>query len=369
MNKQAVARKSGEPFVRMARRERISGGQVVMIRALAVLCALVTGGLIILFLGHSPVKVYADMIAGSLGSNTVLIETIRLAIPLLIASLAIGLAFTMRFWNIGAQGQILFGAVAASYFALFHSGGMPRLLLLVVMGVTAMLAGGLAGLLPALFKAKWDTNETLFTLMLNYIAICYIKYLQNGPWKDPSLRGFPKIAMFADAARLPKVLGVHIGWIIALLLVLLVYLYMRQTKPGYEIRVVGESPRTAQYAGMHVGRVIIRTMFLSGALCGLAGFVQVSGANYTLGADTAGGAGFTAITVAWLSKLNPLVMVGVSFAIAILQKGANKIQTTFKIPASAAEVLIGVILFFMLGCEFFINYRLIFRGGKERVDG
>ncbi len=357
------------PLVRMARRERISGARVVFIRILAVLLALATGGLIILCLGHNPVLVYRDMLLGSLGSKTVLIETIRLAIPLLITALAIGLAFKMRFWNIGGEGQILFGAVAASYFALFHAQDMPRAGLLVVMGGSAALAGGLAGLLPALFKAKWDTNETLFTLMLNYVAICYIKYLQNGPWKDPSLRGFPKIAMFPDVARLPKVLGVHTGWIIALALVALVYLYMRHTKHGYEITVVGESPRTAKYAGMRVGKIVIRTMFLSGALAGLAGFIQVSGANYTLAVDAAGGAGFTAITVAWLSKLNPIVMVVVSFAIAILQKGANKIQTTFKIPASAADVLTGVILFFMLGCEFFIQYRLIFRGGKERADG
>ncbi|MCL1965040.1 MAG: ABC transporter permease [Firmicutes bacterium] len=358
-----------DPLVRMVRRENISPAQALFIRAAALVCALLTGGLMILALGHNPFAVYADMIIGSLGTRTVLAETIRLAIPLLITALAISLAFKMSFWNIGGEGQILFGAVAASYFALFWADTLPRAPLLLIMAIAGALAGGLAGLLPALCKAKWDTNETLFTLMMNYIALCYIKYLQNGPWKDARLRGFPKIAMFEDIAKLPKLLGVHVGWIIALALAALVYLYLHHTKHGYEITVVGESPRTAKYAGMNVGRVIVRTMFLSGMLCGLTGFIQVAGADYTLTDSTAGGVGFTAITVAWLSKLNPAIMVFVSFAIAMLKKGANKIQTTFKIPASAADVLTGVLLFFMLGCEFFLTYRLVLRGGKERLDG
>jgi simple sugar transport system permease protein len=164
-------------------------------------------------------------------------------------------------------------------------------------------------------------------------------------------------------------MNVHIGWIIALILVGLAYLYLARSKQGYEIAVVGESTNTARYAGMNVGSIIMRTMFISGALAGLVGFIQVSGADYTLAETTAGGTGFTAITVAWLSKLNPAVMLFVSLVIAALEKGSNKIQTTFKIPASAAEVLTGIILFFMLGCEFFINYKLIFRGRKGHVRG
>lgn len=369
MNRQAAVKAGREPLVRMVRRESIPASKQALIRLLAVLLALVTGGIIILCLSHNPFLVYRDMVMGSLGSSTVLVETIRIAIPLLVTSLAISLAFKMRFWNIGGEGQILIGGMAASYLALFRYEAMPGPALLAYMAVAGFVAGGLAGLLPALFKAKWNTNETLFSLMINYIALCFLRYLQNGPWKDPKMRGFPKIAMFQEVARLPKVLGVHIGWIIALALVALVYLYMNHTKHGYEITLVGESPRTAKYAGMNVGWIIIRTMFLSGALCGLVGFIQVSGADYTLTDTTAGGVGFTAITVAWLSKLNPLVMVFVAFGIAMLQKGANRIQTTLKIPASAADVLTGVILFFMLGCEFFINYKLVFRSGKERLDG
>ncbi len=219
-------------------------------------------------------------------------------------------------------------------------------------------------MIPALFKARWNINETLFTLMFNYVALGFISYLQNGPWKETP-NGFPKIAMFVEKARLPKLFDIHIGWIIVLILVLLVYVYMNRTKQGYEISVVGESSNTALYAGMNVRKIIIRTMFISGAIAGLVGFVQVSGSDYTLTNYAANGVGFTAITVAWLSKLNPLIMVAVSVFLAVLQKGSNRIQTNFKIPASAASLLTGIILFFMLGCEFFISYKLIFRKGRK----
>ncbi len=358
----------GEPFMRIVKRENVSAKLNYLVRAVALLAALLVGGILILALGHNPFQVYRDMVAGSLGSTLVLQETIRIAVPLLMTGLGIGLAFKMRFWNIGAEGQILIGALACSYFALFQA-GLPHVLLLCLMALTSIVFGGLWGLLPAIFKAKWNTNETLFTLMLNYIALEVVRYFQYGPWRDPKQRGFPKIAMFESSARLPRLFGVHIGWVIAIILVVVVYLYLKKSKQGYEISVVGESIPTARYAGINVGKVFLRTMFLSGAICGLVGFITVSGANYTLSESTAGGIGFTAITVAWLSKLNPFVMVVVSLFIAMLQRGSNAIQTTFKIPASAAELLTGLILFFMLGCEFFLNYRLVFRGGKERANG
>ncbi|MEG2212530.1 MAG: ABC transporter permease, partial [Clostridiales bacterium] len=213
---------------------------------------------------------------------------------------------------------------------------------------------------------RWGTNETLFTLMFNYVALGLEKYVQAGPWKKPG--GFPKIAMFEDAARLPKFLGVHIGWILAIALVILVYIYLTRSKQGYETTVVGQSVNTARYAGMNVSKVLIRTMLFAGALAGIVGFMQVSGADYTLHESTAGGVGFTAITVAWLSQLNPVIMVVVAMVIAILEKGASRIKTTFNIPASASDVLIGIILFFMLGCEFFINYRLVFRSKKGALN-
>lgn len=369
MHNPMSAAEGKEPLLRIVRRPGIPQGKAWMIRIAAILLALITGGILILALGHNPIQVYSEMGVGSLGSKTALIETIKIAIPLLITALAVSLSFRMQFWNIGAEGQILMGAIAATYFALFWVDALPSWLLLCMMAAAAAIAGAIWGGIPALFKAKWGTNETLFTLMLNYVALGIEKYLQNGPWKK-SGTGFPKIAMFEDAARLPKIFGIHIGWIIALLLVVIILVYLSRSKQGYEISVVGQSPRTAKYAGISVGKVIIRTMLLAGALAGIVGFLQVSGADYTLSEGTAGGVGFTAITVAWLAQLHPIVMVAVAGFIAVLEKGANRIQSSFGIPESAADVLIGIILFFMLGCEFFINYRIVFRRRKgAEIDG
>ncbi len=368
MSNETASKKAHEPFVRMQSRTHVSKSYAWTVRAIAFVAALLTGGILILLLGHNPISVYADMAVGSLGNALALQETVRIAVPLLVTGLGIGIAFKMQFWNIGGEGQIIAGAMAASYFALFQYQNIPGPLLLTVMLLASIVAGGLWGLIPAFFKAKWGTNETLFTLMLNYIALELVRYVQFGPWRDPRQLGFPKIAMFDVSARLPQVFGVHIGWIVALLLVVIVYFYMRRSKQGYEITVVGESMPTARYAGMNVRKVVLRTMFISGAICGLTGFFTVAGANYTLSESVTGGVGFTAITVAWLAKLNPIVMVVVSAFIAILQKGSNTIQTTFKIPSSAAEILTGLILFFMLGCEFFLNYKLIFRSRKGKAN-
>lgn len=354
-----------EPLVRLAKRDDLSAGKKWAIRLGAILLALVVGSLFVAVLGHNPLAVYRDIVSGSLGGPSAVRATVRVAIPLLGVALAIAPAFKMKFWNIGAEGQIMVGAIAATYFALFWADRLPKPALLLVMALASLVAGGIWGLIPAFCKAKWGTNETLFTLMLNYIALGLEAYLQNGPWKDPKGTGFPIIAMFSQNARLPKVGGVHIGWIIVLVLTVGMFLYLSRTKHGYEIAVVGESQPTARYAGMNVKKIIIRTMVLSGAIAGLMGFLVVSGADYTLNTGTSGGVGFTAIIVAWLAHLNPFAMVLIAGLLAILNKGSNTIQTNFKIPASAAEVLSSIILFFMLGCEFFINYRLIFRGRKQ----
>lgn len=355
---------SREPLIRMAKRDTLSQQKAWGIRAIAFLLSLATGGLLILALGHNPLSVYKSMVIGAWGSQTVIRETIKLSVPLLITAIGISFAFKMKFWNIGGEGQILVGAVAAGYFGLFTADIIPKIPLVILMMLAGMTAGGLYGLLPAVCKAKWGTNETLFTLMLNYIALAFIKYLMNGPWKAPG-SSFPKIAMLAREARLTKIFGVHWGWLLALVLVIVSSVYFTKTKQGYEISVVGESNNTARYAGINVSKVFIRTMFLSGALCGLVGMLQVAGADYTITEGTAGGVGFTAITVAWLAKMNPYGMLIVSVFIAMLERGSNTIQTNFKIPASASDLLIGIILFFMLGCEFFITYRLIFRGKEE----
>ena len=353
------------PLIRLAKRESMPAAAQWGIRIAAILLALVVGGLVILISGNNPVQGYATIVEGALGKTSGIRQTVKNFIPLLGAALAIAPCFKMRFWNIGAEGQITAGAMCATYFALFWADRLPQVPLLLIMCAAGAVGGGIWALIPAFFKARWGTNETLFTLMMNYIIIGVVKWLQGGPWEKIP-RGSQQIEQFASNACLPRVAGVYCGWIIVLVLTVLMFLYMRYTKHGYEIAVIGDSVNTARYAGMNVGRIMMRTMFLSGAICGLVGFMVASGANMTLSDTVAAGNGFTAITVAWLAQLNPFAMVGISALLAVLQKGADTLNTQMSIPVSLSDVITGVLLFFMLGCEFFINYRLIFRGAEER---
>ena len=353
------------PLIRLAKREGMDKRTVWAIRVGSILLALLLGALVIAISGVNPFKAYGTIITGALGKKTAIRQTVKIAVPLLGCALAIAPCFKMRFWNIGAEGQITAGAIAASYFALYWVGKVPSAVLLLIMGAAGAVAGGIWALIPAFFKARWNTNETLFTLMMNYIIIGVVKWLQGGPWEKIP-RGSQQIEQFASNACLPRVAGVYCGWIVVLALTVFMFLYMKYTKHGYEIAVIGESENTARYAGMNVGWVIMRTMFLSGAIAGVVGFLLVSGANNTLYSGVAAGAGFTAITVAWLAQLNPFAMVGISALLAVLQKGADTLNTQMGIPASLSDVITGVLLFFMLGCEFFINYKLVFRGAEER---
>jgi simple sugar transport system permease protein len=341
----------------IVQRVTIEPGRAALYRVLAIFLALVTGGLFLLTVGFNPFPVYGTMISGAVGSVSNLRETIKIAIPLLIASLGVTLAFKMRFWNIGAEGQISIGAVAASFFALTFP-NWPQPILLLSMAAAGFIAGGLWGLVPAWFKARFNTNETLFTLMMNYLAIFVIQLMREGPWRDPK-SGFPKVPMFDKAARMPQVLGIHAGWIVALILVVLVYVYLTRTKQGYELTVVGENENTARYAGMNVKKIILRTVFLSAAIAGLAGMLQASGADRTLTESVAGGVGFTAITVSWLSLLNPAAILIVSFLFGCLEKGSGTIRSVYNISPSTSGVFQGIILFFVLGAEFFINYKVL----------
>ena len=332
------------PLIRLAKRDGMAGAGQWGIRIAAILLALVVGGLVILLSGNNPIQGYAIIVEGALGKTSGIRQTVKNFIPLLGTALAIAPCFKMRFWNIGAEGQITAGAMCATYFALFWADSIPQVPLLLLMCAA---------------------NETLFTLMMNYIIIGVVKWLQGGPWEKIP-RGSQQIEQFASNACLPRVAGVYCGWIVVLALTVFMFLYMKYTKHGYEIAVIGESENTARYAGMNVGWVIMRTMFLSGAIAGVVGFLLVSGANNTLYSGVAAGAGFTAITVAWLAQLNPFAMVGISALLAVLQKGADTLNTQMGIPASLSDVITGVLLFFMLGCEFFINYKLVFRGAEER---
>ena len=358
-------RKKKEPLIRIEKRSERTHNQIMRLRLLSVILAIVAGGLFILFIGYNPFSVYGTIVSGAFRSTMAFQATIKLMVPLLIPALGITLAFKMRFWNSGADGQCIMGAIFATYFALF-CWDFPHWLLMICMFLAGMLGGALWGLIPAFFKAKFNTNETLFTLMLNYIALYLISFLRDGPWQDPNSSGFPKIAKFGEAAQLDKIFGVHAGWLIGLILVVIVYIYLKYTKQGYEISVVGESRATANYAGMNYKKIVLRTMAFSGGICGIAGMVQASGSDLTLTTSVAGGVGFTAIIVAWLAQLNPVGILVVSFLFAVLEKGSTVMQSAHGLSAYSADVLQGIILFFVLGCEFFVRYKFVTRkkGGK-----
>ncbi len=353
---------------RISKRSDMKKTHQAAIRIMAILISLIAMAGWIVAIGHNPIMVYKAMIDGCFGSGYRFIETLKFTVPLALASLGIMMAFKMKFWNIGGEGQILMGAFAATYFAL-NFGDMSKPVLLLIMGISAIIAGGLWSLIPAIFKVSFGTNETVFTLMLNYIALKFIIYLQYGPWKDPMAFGFPKIPNFTDNAILPKLFGLHIGWIILIIFTLIMYVIFHYTKIGFEVSVIGESEKTARYAGMTVRRVIMKAVFISGGICGLVGMIQASAVSNTLTYEVSAGIGYDAIIVAWLSNMNPMIVPFIAFLFAVLIQGASFIQTAFQIPQSAAQIIQGMILIFALSGEFFIRYKVSMvnakKGGKN----
>ncbi len=360
-----MTNESKTPLIRLAKRDAMDPKKVWAIRVGSIVVALILGMIPILMAGKNPFQSYGIMISGALSKPGYIRQTVKKAIPLLGCALAIAPCFKMKFWNIGAEGQITMGAIFASFIAIKLAPVVQsRFVVVSLMMIAGIIGGAIWAFIPGFFKAKYNTNETLFTLMMNYIAIGIVRWLQGGPWEGRP--GTQIIPMFPDNALLPRVFGIYCGWIIVLVLVVLVHIYMNYTKHGYEVAVIGDSLNTARYAGMNVGWVMMRTMLLSGAICGIVGWMLVSGANGTLNSDVAGGVGFTSITVAWLSQLNSFAMIIIASILAIISKGSATLQTKLAVPASVAEIVSGILLFCMLGCEFFINYKLIFRGKKDK---
>ena len=360
-----MTNESKTPLIRLAKRDAMDPKKFWASRVGSIVVALIRGMIPILMAGKNPFQSYGIMISGALSKPGYIRQTVKKAIPLLGCALAIAPCFKMKFWNIGAEGQITMGAIFASFIAIKLAPVVQsRFVVVSLMMIAGIIGGAIWAFIPGFFKAKYNTNETLFTLMMNYIAIGIVRWLQGGPWEGRP--GTQIIPMFPDNALLPRVFGIYCGWIIVLVLVVLVHIYMNYTKHGYEVAVIGDSLNTARYAGMNVGWVMMRTMLLSGAICGIVGWMLVSGANGTLNSDVAGGVGFTSITVAWLSQLNSFAMIVIASILAIIDKGSATLQTKLSVPASVAEIVSGILLFCMLGCEFFINYKLIFRGKKDK---
>ncbi len=348
------------------RRLQPSRAVALMVPVLSFVLALIVGGTLLLAAGANPVETYKAMFEGAFGTGYARSETLVKAIPLMLTGLAVSIAFRMLFWNIGAEGQLAMGAIATAWVPLFalKDSGLPAGVLLVLMGVAAFVAGALWGLIPAVLKAFLRVNEIITTLMLNYVAILLLDYLYTGPWKDKQGFGFPGTASFKEIAslpRLPKELGfgrVHLGVLIAIVAALLIWLVLIRTKWGYEIRVIGENPHAARYAGIGLVRNILLVMVVSGGLAALAGYGQVAGIAHRLQKGITVGDGFTAIIIAWLAKLHPIGVLIVAILIAALSVGGDQITMTMRLPAAMAGVLQGAILFFVLGGEIFVRYRL-----------
>jgi len=347
-------------MIKIVKRPEVSPAQSNVQRVVSILIALVVAAGFILILGYSPIVVYSEIIKGATGSLYRLKETINKAIPLITLSLGIAVAFKMKFSNIGAEGQFYLGAMGATYIA-FCFPDMPRALLLPLMAIVAMVMGGIWCFFPAILKIKFGTSETLVTLMMNYIAVKWVTYLQYGPWKDPKAFGFPKMPQFTENAILPKVFGVHSGWIIALAMVVIIHILMSKSKLGYEISVLGENPQTARYAGMNTLKILFISVLISGGLCGLAGMMQASAIEQSLTDKLSSGLGFTAIITAWLARLSAPTILVVSFFFAMLLQGSAYLQSALQIPSAVAEILQGIILFFVLASEFFTQYRFVYK--------
>jgi len=354
-------------MIHITKRKEMPLAQSLGVRLAAIVVALVVCGIVTtLMTGINPIAVYATMVKGAFGSARKVWILLQELAMLLCVSVALTPAFRMKFWNLGGEGQILIGCLASAACMICLGDMLPNAALLLVMFVTSCAAGAIWALIPAIFKARWNTNETLFTLMMNYVATYLVAFFLLTWTPD----GSSTLGRIEGVGMLPVLFGnayVLIILVVALLTIAM-YVYLNYTKHGYEISVVGESENTARYIGISVPKVIIRTMLVSGALCGLAGFLIVGGLDRTITTESAGGQGFTAIMVSWLAKFDPAVMILTSFLLIFLDQGAAQVAQDFNMSDAFPSIITGIILFFIIGCEFFINYKVVFRSAKKEVQ-
>ncbi len=354
-----------EPLLRVVKRDTMPVWKSMLIRVIAVVVGIMICALLsVLVLDNVDfVKFIKTLFSGAVGTERNLWKLGKNTAVLLCISLAVTPAFRMKFWNIGAEGQTLVGALASVAIAYYLGGKVPTPVLLGLMLICAVLAGAIWGGAPAIFKAKWNTNETLFTLMMNYVATGLVAFCL-AKWCPSNGSVLPRLAH----GHLPVVVHEYFLLIaVTLILTAVVFVYLYYTKQGYEISVVGESENTARYIGINVGKVVIRTMLVSGAICGLAGFLIVGALDHSITTTSVGGMGFTAIMVSWLAKFNPLTMIGSSLFVTFLQQGSAEIGSA--VDPAFPNIIVGIVLFFIIGCEFFIGYKIKFRekvrkGGK-----
>ncbi len=365
-----MTKKHHEPLLRIRSRNESTLLQKITVLSIAIIAALLVSALFIYFVTRlDPVSVYISMFKGAFGTARRTWITVRDACLLLLISVALAPAFQMRFWNCGAEGQVLIGGLTTAALMIYFGNKVPTVMLLLIMLAVSALAGSLWSFLPAFFKAKYDANETLFTLMMNYVAIQLVEFFVDF-WDKKQSHSVGIINMDSQGGWFVPVFGEQyvLNILIVVVATITVYIYMKYSKRGYEGAVVGESLPTARYAGINVGKVIRNNVLLSGALAGIAGFVEVAGISHTISRNTAGGRGFTAIIVCWLAKFNPLSMTFISLFITFLSKGASQIASDYGLNEFASNIITGIILFFILSSEFFNNYKVILGHKQKESD-
>ena len=379
-----------DPLFHIVKRTDIPVWKSMLIRACAMIAALILCAVIVVVItGEDPLEMFKHLFNGSFKTPKKFWSMLQELALLLCISLAVTPAFKMRFWNIGAEGQVLMGGLGALMAMKLLGDDGLQLSHAVVLPVTilaSILFGALWAVIPAFFKAQWNTNETLFTLMMNYIAIQIVRYIQivwsggstalkpiNGTGDNPSFAGWLRLPAemdpsFTGKVAVPSSSGYLLNILIVAVLTVALFLYMRYSKHGYEISVVGESENTARYGGINVKKVFIRTMIISGVLCGVAGLLIVAGTDHIINDGSAKGYGYTAIIVSWLAKFNPFYMVLTSFLVIFLKQGASELSTRTSgvITDDFANILIAIIILFIIGCEFFINYQIKFRARQNK---
>ncbi len=350
------------------KRQQTPGYLKALIPIISLLLGLFIGALAILITGINPLLVYKGLFLNAFGSWYAFSETLVAAVPLILITSGLIVVFRMNVWNIGAYGQYIMGAIFSSYFALFASNGLSKPVMLTVMVIASMVGGAIWALIPTLLKIFWEVNEVITTLLLNYIALYILKFLMYGPWKNPSSYGFPLSKTFPDTAILPiifKGTRLTIAIIFALLAVLVVWFLIKKSKFGYEVRVIGDNPLAARYAGISVNRNIIIGMAISGALAGLAGMTEVSGIVHYLQVKIGADYGYTSIIVAWIAYLDPLITVLASVLFGGLASGGYSIQITMRVSYGIVGLIESITLFSLVGAQIFLNYRIRWKNGSS----
>ena len=355
-----------EPLLRLVKRDALPAGKVVLIYAVAIVVSLLFSAIICsLFSAKDPMSFFEALFNGAFGSSRRVWLLLQDAALLLGVAVALVPAFKMKFWNLGGNGQILVGCLAAISCMFYLGGKIPDTVLIAIMTVASIVAGAVWGVLPAIFKAYFDTNESLFTLMLNYIASGLVSmfitiWVKSGsgvlaPLEDGN---------FSSLLGNKYLLTVLVFFVLAVLM----YIYLKYTKHGYEISVVGDSPNTAKYIGIDVKKVIIRTMIISGALAGVVGLFLAGGIHHTISTASANNMGFTAIMATWLAAFNPIIMMGTCFFISFISRGMVEVRGDFGFTNdSVANIVIGLVYFCVIACSFFITYRVVFRKASAKT--